>query len=275
VSEKTPEEKREFAWQPLTFRGVAAFGQAALGRLLLLQLICASLTAFIFIWVFGQSWFPTIIEAVRQLPSEGEIRAGRLDWRGNSPQRLAEGHFLALVVDLKNQGQPRSPAHVQVFFGQTDLKVISLFGFLQLKYPQGWRVAFNRAELEAWWGAWKPAVLAIATAVLLAGLLLFWGCLATVYFLPAWLIAFFANRSVSLGGAWRVAGAALLPGALFLAGAVLLYGLGFLDLIRLLLAGAAHFLIGWAYLIGAALRLPVHPALSAEKSNPFAAAEPE
>ena len=28
VSEKTPEGKREFAWQPLTFRGVAAFGQA-------------------------------------------------------------------------------------------------------------------------------------------------------------------------------------------------------------------------------------------------------
>src|SRR5438477_11837048 len=83
--------KREFAWQPLTFGGVAAFARASLKRLLLIQLICAAVVTGTVIWFFEQAWLPMIFEAVRQMPSEGEIRSGRLEWRGESRQRLAGG----------------------------------------------------------------------------------------------------------------------------------------------------------------------------------------
>jgi len=85
--------------------------------------------------------------------------------------------------------------------------------------------------------------------LLLMALLLDWAAMATLYFLPAWLVAFFTNRDLSLVGAWRVAGAAQLPGALFMAVAIVLYGLGAVDLIRLVLAAAVHVVIGWVYVL--------------------------
>jgi hypothetical protein len=105
----------------------------------------------------------------------------------------------------------------------------------------------------------------------IVGLMLTWALLATVYCLPVWLVGFFANRDLSLRGSWRLAGAALLPGALFLTAAIFLYGSGALDLIRLAVAGGAHLIIGWAYLIVSPLRSPSHPAAVALKENPFVA----
>src|SRR6266404_535804 len=165
-----PVEKSLFAWQPLTPRGVAAFSGATLGRLLLLQLICALLTAGTGVWLLDQAWFPVIKEAINRMPAQGEIRSGKLDWRGDSPAAIAESRFLAFAVDLTHSGQARSPAHVQVEFGQSDVRFFSLFGFLQWRYPSGWRVAFNRVELEPWWGAWAPPILAIAAGSVIAGL---------------------------------------------------------------------------------------------------------
>src|SRR5213594_3604607 len=68
-------EKREFAWQPLTPRGVATFAGASFKRLFLVQFICALLLVGAVVWLFQQAWLPTITEAVRKLPAEGEIRA--------------------------------------------------------------------------------------------------------------------------------------------------------------------------------------------------------
>jgi hypothetical protein len=96
-----------------------------------------------------------------------------------------------------------------------------------------------------------------------------WTFLATLYCLPAWLIGFFANRDCSLGGCWRMAGAALMPGALLLCAVVFLYGWGALDLVRLAAGGVAHLVLGWVYLIFSLLGLPRHPAVTA-KTNPFA-----
>ena len=79
------DEKAQFAWQPLTVRGVAAFASATLGRLLLVQFIVALLAAGTVVWFLQRAWFPTIGEAIRQLPPQGEIRSGRLDWPGPSP----------------------------------------------------------------------------------------------------------------------------------------------------------------------------------------------
>ena len=122
------DDKAQIAWQPLTARGVAAFARASLGRLLLVQLIVALLAAGTVVWFLHECWFPTIGEAIRGLPPQGEIRAGSLDWTGPSPARLAEGRFLAIAVDLDHTGEARSPAHVQVEFGRADFKVYSLLG---------------------------------------------------------------------------------------------------------------------------------------------------
>jgi hypothetical protein len=262
-------EQPKFAWQPLTMRGVAAFAHASLGRLLLVQLIVALVAAGSVLWFLHQVWFPTVVEAIRQLPPQGELRAGRLDWRGATPSRLAEGRFLAFVVDLDHTGTARGTAQVQVEFGQTDCKVLCLLGRWQGAYPRGWTVAFNRTDLGPWWGAWAPVILAIVAGLVVAGLMLSWACLATVYALPAWLIGFFADRDLTLRGSWRLAGAALMPGALLMAAAIILYGCGALDLVRLAVAAAVHLVMGWIYLFVSPLCLLRHPAAVAE-ANPFA-----
>jgi hypothetical protein len=263
------DDKAQFAWQPLTMRGVAAFASATLGRVLLVQFIVALLAAGIVVWFLRSAWFPTIGEAIRGLPSKGEIRYGRLDWPGPSPMRLAEGRFLALVVDLDHTGAARSPANVLVEFGREDFKVYSLFGYVQRAYPRSGAMAFNRTELGPWWGAWAPPILAMVAGVVVAGLVVSWACLATVYCLPVWLIGFFANRDCSLGGSWRLAGAALMPGAFLMCAAILMYGLGALDLVRLAVAGALHLIVGWIYLVVSPLCLPPHQDANVQ-ANPFA-----
>src|SRR5882724_6407201 len=137
-------ESQSFAWQPITPRGVAAFAAAPFGLLLLVQFICALITAGTVVWFLQAAWFPTVRQAIHQLPVQGVIRSGVLDWQADSPQRLAEGRFLALTVDLKHQGEARSPAHLQIEFGQSDLKAISLFGSARRPYPKGWLIFFNR-----------------------------------------------------------------------------------------------------------------------------------
>jgi len=262
-------EKRPFAWQPITPRGVGAFAHGSLGRLLLVQFICALISAGTVVWFLYTAWFPTVHQAIRQLPPQGAIRSGQLDWQADSPQRLAEGRFIALSVDLKHEGEARSPAHLQIEFGRTDVKIISLFGFVRRPYPKGWIISFNRTELEPWWGAWSPPILAMAAGAVIAGLLLAWTCLATLYLLPVWLIGFFANRDLTLEGSFRLAGAALMPGALFHVVAIIFYGLGALDLLRLVMAAALHIVVGWIYLFVGALSLPKNPAVASLNPNPF------
>jgi hypothetical protein len=262
------DDKAQIAWQPLTTRGVAAFAGASLGRLLLVQLIVALLTAGVVVWFLQQCWFPTVGEAILALPPQGEIRNGILIWSGPSRCLLAEGRFLGIAVDPKHTGEVRSTAHMQVEFGRAEFKIRCLLWQGEVAYPHNKPIAFNRAELWPWWGAWRPAILAMAAAAVVAGMMATWAFLATLYCLPAWLIGLFANRECSLGGSWRLAGAALLPGALLMCVALCLYGLGVLDLLRLTLAAAMHMVVGWICLALSPLRLP-RATPAGIKSNPF------
>jgi hypothetical protein len=144
-----------------------------------------------------------------------------------------------------------------------------LFGFIAEAYPKGWVVAFNREELGPWWGAWSPVILALAAGAVIVGLMLSWGLLATVYCLPVWLMGLYANRDLNLRGSWRLAGAALMPGALLMELAILFYGLRALDIVHLLAAFGAHFVVGWVYLAASPLHSRRHPA-ALGKGNPFA-----
>ena len=133
-------------------------------------------------------------------------------------------------------------------------------------------MVFNRQELDPMWGAWAPAILAVAAVLVVSGLMMAWGLLATAYCLPVWLIGFYADRTVDLPGSWRLAGATLMPGALFLSAAIFFYGLALLDLIHLIVAGALHLLLGWIYVVVSPFYLPKH-AKAGGPANPFSQAD--
>ena len=260
--------KSTAAWEPVTPRGVAAFAGARLRRLLLVQFIVALLAAAAVVWFIYKGDFPAVATAIQRLPATGEIRSGRLDWHGRSPELLAENRFLALDVDLDHSGQIGSTADVQIEFGRETVRVSSLFGYRDWPYPRDYVIAFNRNELEPRWGAWTAELLVIAGAATVICLLLTWSLLATLYFLPVWMLGFFTNRYLNFRESWRFAGAALMPGALLMAAAVLFYGIGFLNLVSFGFTFGAHLFIGWIYLFVGLLFVPQAPA-TASQGNPF------
>lgn len=264
------DEQPPVAWQPLTPRGVAAFARARLGRLFLVQLIFAVLAAGAIAWTLYTGWFRIIAAAIDKLPPQGQIRGAALMWEGDSPQTLAENRFLAITIDLKHEGQARSPAHVQIEFGRAYVKVFSLFGFIAAPYPRDCVIAFNRPELVPWWGAWKPPLLALIVGGVIVTLFLTWAILASIYCWVAWLFGFFANRQLNLPQSWRLSGAALMPGALLMAATIVLYGFGVLDPVTLLVITALHFIVGWVYVCVSPFSLPRHPdAPPPTRVNPF------
>jgi hypothetical protein len=255
-----------FAWEPLTPRGVAAFARANLSRLLLVQFLVALLAAASVAWFLDDGCFPTMTTAIQKLPAVGEIHSGRLDWGGNGPQLLAQGKFLAFDVDPDHSGQIQSTRDVQIEFGTETIRVFSLLGFADFGYPADG--PFNRTDLEPLWGAWAAEILFLAGAVVTLLLLASWWLLATVYFLPVWLVGFYTNRDLNLRASWKLSGAALLPGALLMAAGVLLYDFGFLNLVSFAFVFAAHLPLGWIYLFWS---LPFLSRTSAapQRGNPF------
>lgn len=257
----------KFAWEPLTPRGVAAFARASLERLLVVQSIFALLAVAAVIWVLSDGIFPTIDQAISGLPDTGAIISGRLDWQGESPVLLAEGHILAFSVDLEHGGSVRSPADFQFEFGRGSVRIFSLFGETELAYPPGYIIAANHRDARPAWGAWSPEILALTAIGIFLSLLLVWAGLATVYCLPVWLVSFFSNRDLDFISSWKLAGAALLPGALLLSVSLVLYEFKGFDLVQLLFACGMHLVIGWVYVFVSPMFLD--RALPAEKKNPF------
>ena len=257
------------AWQPLTPKGVAAFARAPSARLFLVELLVALIVAGITGWFAQSAWCPVVAAAIAKLPDQGEIRDGRMDWRGAAPQVLAENHFLALSVDLQHAAEAHSPAHLQVEFGQADVQIDSLFGYVRFAYWRGWVLPCSRAELTPWWGAWRPPLLALLVFGVILFLILSWSLLAMVYSLPAWLLAFFLNRDLALRCSWRLCSASLMPGALLMSGAIVLFRLGLFDLVGLSVAVVVHFIVGWGFIVAGVLHLDRLPSLSAPEGNPF------
>jgi hypothetical protein len=257
------------AWQPFTPKGVAAFARASFGRLLLVQFITALLVSFEVIWFIQSNWFPVIVSGIEHLPAQGSIQSGKLNWDADSPRLLAENRFLAIAVDIHHTGQARSPAHIQVEFGAEDIRFYSLFGRLQISYPRLGAVAFNFQDLKPWWGAWSPAILAGVVILVSMGLMASWAGLASVYFLPAWLVGLYWDRELSLFGSWRLTAAALIPGAVVMTAAIAFYGFAKIDVVRFLVALALHIILGWVFIILSVLAAPKLGAIN-DRMNPFA-----
>jgi hypothetical protein len=262
-----PQAESPAAWQPLTPAGVARFARASSGRLLLLQFVVALASASTVTWFLTSAWFPVITKSIQNLPAEGTIRGGSLEWAGPSPVVLAENRFLAVSVDLRHGGQLRFPAHIQVEFGRKDARIVSLAGYATIPYVEGQEVPFSQPKLEPWWGAWAPPLLGAAFLSVIAALMSTWFVLAILYAVPLWLSAFFADRELRIGGAWCLAGAALMPGALLMIVGILAYGLGLIDVVQLVGLGIGHVVLGWVYCVMSVLRTPVRVVKL--KDNPF------
>jgi hypothetical protein len=264
----TDETRKKFAWEPLTPRGVAAFAHAKSSRLFLVQFAVALFVAISVIWFLDDGCFPTIRAAIQNLPDAGKISSGKLDWRGDSSQMLAEGKFLAFDVDPDHSGQINSTADLQIEFGKESVRVFSLPGYADFFYPPDRFAPFNRTELEPLWGAWAAEILFLTAAATIVALFVIWWILATIYFLPVWILGFFTNRDLDFRASWKLSGAALMPGALLMASGIFLFGCGSLDLVQLGFIFSAHFVLGWIYLFISLLFLP-RISEAKPKSNPF------
>ena len=256
-------------WQPITFGGAAAFSRASFGRLFLAQSIVALLVAVSVLWFAISTWFPTIQNAIARLPETGAIRNGRLEWSGPSPASLAEGAFLAVIVDVEGNNRIGQSSDVQLELERGQFKICSLFGCVAVPYPTDRTIVLNRGEVEPGWGAWRPFLLVGIGAGVVAGLMASWLVLATLYSLPLRLIMFYADRHVHWPGCWRIAAAAQLPGALLMSGAIFLYAFHRLNLVGFLFAWLLHAVIGWIYLGIAPARLPRLAGAPRRRGNPF------
>lgn len=255
------------AWQPLTFGGVARFARARLGRIFLLQILFAVFSGGVCLWYFATAWSPVVDEAIRQLPDQGALSQGILEWKGRSPVRLAGSSHVSIAVDL-NASMPDAEVGDWAFvFSRKEVLASSLFGVFAASYPPRWSFPVNLPFLEPWWGAHKPFILVGIGAAVALGLLSAWLVMSLFYAPVVRLGAFILDRKLSLSGAWKMAMMALMPGSLWVCASVILYQMRSLEVIGFLAAYILHFVVGWVYLIGALQCLPT--SISSADSNPF------
>jgi hypothetical protein len=204
------------------------------------------------------------------MPESARMADGRLT--GVDETIIAESRLFAVAVTPASSDEIGQSADVQIQFRPSDFRVGSVFrpdwGW-EFDYGPGAALKLGRSNLEPWWGAWHPILLAgagLAVLVLLFGI---WAVLALIYTLPAKCMAWFADRRLSWGGAWRMSSAALLPGALLMGAANLLYLWQAVDLIGLAFFFVAHVIMGCVYVAGGAWACP-RSVPDILKQNPFA-----
>ena len=270
--ELVPRTQRR-AWQPFTLSGVAAFAGDSLTRLVQVQFAVGSIAAICAVWTFHHTWGSAWSDAIPRLPATAEIRDGTLQWGGDRAGKLSENRFLSIVVDLDATGELAAGSDVQIELEREELRMRSILGFLPIHYPAGWAVPLDRMEVSAWWGAWDQAVLAGLGVMVLTGLGLAWSLLALPYSIIVRLVALMANRPLTMRGAWALAVAAQFAGTLIASAALVAYGLGRLDLVRLLWIVLLQFPVTWFMLLLAPFRLPsgrVDLPMTPASKNPFA-----
>jgi hypothetical protein len=258
------------AWQPFTFRGVAAFAHGSYNRLFWVQVFFAVLCAGAIVWAFNHSWAPVIGSAVRNLPNEPPVRTDQLVHAPSAGPVLAESRHLALLL---NAGGGAAASDVRVEFLSTRMRVCSLFGCLVRAYAKDRTVYLTRSEAIPWWDAWQPILLGIIGVISGLAFLALWTVMATLIFLCVRLYGYFADRQLTMGGSWKLTAAAFLPGSLAFILALVLYALGIADLIRFLIAVPGHLLIAVLYLAVAPRKLDLIPAVLPPTVNPFTATD--
>lgn len=257
-------------WQPFTFAGVAGLALAPRWRLQLVQTVMAIVSTVCVVWFLKLACVDAIREAIHQLPATGDIHHGRLAWTGPPPTVLVRHLLLSIVVDMDGDGNAGQLTDWQLELRQNGVRFRSILGYVDAPYPPRLTLVLDRDELEPWWGAWEPGILAAAAALSLLGLLLTWALLGAVYAPFVRLYAFLIDRRANLGVCWRLGRAALMPGAFLFDAALVFYGLKQLEFIGLLFAFALHLALAWPYLLMAPSHLPSFRPTWRATDNPFA-----
>jgi hypothetical protein len=259
------------AWQPFTFGGVAAFAGARMGKLLAAEFVTALMAATCVVWFLHRAYCPVILQAIQKMPDSARLSGGGL--QGVPDTVIAESKFLAIAARPRSGGFIGQDADVQVELRQNDFCAGSVFWpdwGLDFPYRQDIVLNLARSSLEPWWSAWQPVLLLAVGAATVLFLLLSWAVLASIYAVPAKFVAWYADRCLTWGGAWRLASAALIPGALMLTAAIILYSWSVIDLVGLSFFVALHFILGWVYVVGGSCKVTrLFPSDS--KRNPFTA----
>ena len=254
------------AWQPFTPRGVTAFAQAGLARVLFLQTLVAILAAMVVVWLLNTCYAPSIAEAIAHLPDKTAFQEGKI---AHIPSGvLTEKKFLSIVVDLEETGQSGQTADVQIELRRSYFQICSLLGCGLFNYP-GNDFVIGRSTSEPWWGARKPVILALCGALAFTGVWLVWILLGLVYAPVAIIVAYINDRELSWRGGWRLASAAQMTGALLMSLVILLYGLQVFDLIQFIFFFGLHFFVAWVYVFAAPFFLPPVTEVPAADPNPF------
>lgn len=258
------------AWQPFTFRGVAAFAEAPWRRLFVAQALTALLFAVCVVWFFAHCYAPVITEEIQKLPDGAHVTGGQL--AGVPGLEITETRLLSIAVTAEENADLDQSADVQIALRKDRLEISSILssalGSLEFYYLKQSAVDLSRSRLEPLWGAWLPVLLVAGGITVAAGVWLLWAVLAWVYTSVAKLAAWFCNRQLTWPGAWRLSCAALLPGAVLMAAGVVCYGLQWVDVFGFGYFAIVHFLVGWVYLLGAPVFVPRLTAVPMTR-NPF------
>ena len=263
------------AWQPLTFRGVAAFSLASAARVYLVQFVVLLLAVACLLEALELTWWPAVHTAIRNLPETGRVHRGELDWHGEPLTVLTDSQALAILIDAADRRESGQIADLQIEFGKKEFRLRTFTGVATIDFEPVWGFPLNRVELVPWWGAWKPAIVALTALLAALAIAASWVLLATLYTIPLRLVAWLAKRHVTLGGCWRIAAISLLPGALLVSLGLLAYGFFRLPILVLVGIHLAHLVLGWVYSLAAVFHLDTNAMVAAAAAaNPFVPATP-
>ena len=175
------------------------------------------------------------------------MRAGALDWRGESPVLLAENRFLAVSVDLHKPGGCVPWRTCRWNWGGRIGLCIRVTGLCADELSgagSSQRIARN---LQPLWGAWRPAILAAVIGWCC------WVCSRLGFYSrhfcgPDLAVRIFEPRSES-ARELALERRGVDAGALLMVGAISFYDLGVMDLVQLGFVFVAHLVLGWIYLL--------------------------
>ena len=255
--------------QPLTPGGAAAFAGASLTRLFVVQLLFALGTAVAVLFFISTNVSTVIGDLIRQIPEEAVMSRGEIIGLG-AAKPAAAAAFLSVSLSATAAVVPDRPADLDVRFGATNFSACAILGCVTRAYDPSWTFAIGRGHMEPKWGAWKPLVYIVTALAVMTGLMIVWAAWATIYFLPVRLLAFFADRELTIIGSWKMSGAAQMTGSLVQSVGIVLYALRLLDLPLLAGVMALHFLVNWVYVPWALLKRPKVEKAAKVAGNPFA-----